>query len=218
MTNVTRLVDIATAGAEPPPGFSAQPFVLLPPEKIPMRDWLYGNLLCRRFMTADFAAGGTGKTSHAIGETLAMVSGKPLLGITPPRRLKVWFWNLEDPRDEIDRRIAAAAKHYGLTAADIDGHLFINHGRETPLVIAEITRAGVSVVRPVVENLVREIKGRGIDVIGVDPFVSSHKVTENDNNAIDAVVKEWGNVVEEGNCAGRLSHHIRKGEHHVTVH
>ena len=47
--------------------------------------------------------------------SLAQVSGKNLLGVFPPRRLRVWLWNLEDPQEETERKIQAAAIHYGLT-------------------------------------------------------------------------------------------------------
>ena len=44
----------------------------------------------------------------------------------------------------------------------------------------------------------------------IDPFVSSHRVTENDNNAIDAVAKKWNTVADATNVAIDLSHHTRK--------
>lgn len=46
----------------------------------------------------------------------------------------------------------------------------------------------------------------------MDPFVSSHTVSENDNAAIDAVVKQaWVKIAHSCNCAVNLVHHIRKG-------
>jgi hypothetical protein len=62
----------------------------------------------------------------------------------------------------------------------------------------------------VVEDLISEIKSLAIDVLIVDPFISSHAVPENDNNAIDAVVKAWGRIAGEGNCAVELVHHTKK--------
>jgi len=47
-------------------------------------------------------------------EAIAMASGHELLGIKPVKKLKVWYWNGEDPREEIDRRFAAICKHYGI--------------------------------------------------------------------------------------------------------
>ncbi len=46
--------------------------------------------------------------------------------------------------------------------------------------------------------------------MAIDPFVSSHRVTENDNNAIDAVAKQWNAIADATNIAVELSHHTRK--------
>lgn len=61
-----------------------------------------------------------------------------------------------------------------------------------------------------VDSLVAEIIARKIDVLIIDPFVSCHEVQENDNSAMDMVVKEWGKVADRGNCAVELVHHTRK--------
>src|SRR4051794_17999072 len=93
---------------------SATPFRWRDPATIPARKWLYGRHYARQFLTCTIASSGMGKTSLGIGEILTMVSGKPVLGITPPERSRVWLWNGEDPRDEIDRRIEAAMLQYRL--------------------------------------------------------------------------------------------------------
>lgn len=188
----------------------ATPYHWTMPEKIPMRDWLYGKLLIRCFLSMTIAGGGIGKSSLIVAEVLAMVSGKDLLGVSPPRKLKVWLWNLEDPQVETTRKIQATAMHYKLNGNDITKRLFVNSGRDTPLVIAKTLREGVVICHPVVDDLVQEIKEKEIDVLIVDPFVSCHEVAENDNSAIDMVAKEWSRVAEIANCAVHLVHHTRK--------
>jgi hypothetical protein len=139
-----------------------------------------------------------------------MVSGKPLLGVTPDDRLRVWVWNLEDPQEETKRKIQAAALHYELEPDDIGDRLMVDSGREQKLVIATTTKTGTVIMQPVVDSLVDEIIKHKIDVLVIDPFVSCHEVAENDNSAMDMVVKEWGRVAERGNCAVHLVHHTRK--------
>ena len=73
-----------------------------------------------------------------------------------------------------------------------------------------MTRNGAQIVRPVVDSLVAELIARKIDILKIDPFVSSHAVPENDNGAMDMIVKEWGRVADRANCAVELSHHPRK--------
>ena len=52
----------------------------------------------------------------------------------------------------------------------------------------------------------------------IDPFISSHRVMENDNNAIDAVAKTWTGIADATNTAIDLAHHSRKtGGAEVTV-
>jgi AAA domain len=188
----------------------ASPYVWTEPQNIPLRDWLYGRLLVRRFLSLTIAPGGVGKSSLIAAEALAMVSGRDLLGVLPARRLKVWVWNLEDPQEETMRKIQAAAKQYHLNADDIGDRLFINSGRDQALIIARLRPTGLVILRPVLEALVQQIKELGIDVLVIDPFVSCHEVPENDNSAIDSVAKEWSRVAELGNCAVHLVHHTRK--------
>jgi hypothetical protein len=189
---------------------SAQPYVFRDPTKIPRRDHLYGNHLLRGFTSATVAPGALGKSSLIIAETLAMVTHRPLLKVrVGSRPLRVWLWNLEDPSEEMQRRIQAACLQYGLTADDLGNRLFVN-SRETGLVIAKGNYSGAVVLEPVVDAIVQEITAQQIDVLAIDPFVSCHFVSENDNGAIAAVVKAWGRVAGVGNCAIELVHHARK--------
>jgi hypothetical protein len=192
------------------PIIQATPYVWADPQSIPRREWLYGHHLIRKFVSATVAPGGVGKSSLLLAETIAMVSGKALLGILPPASLRVWLWNLEDPLEETTRRIQATAKHYHLTAEDLGDRLFVDSGRDQPLVIAETTRTGTVIIRPVIDAIIVQIRTRKIDVVIIDPFVSSHLVSENDNIAMDMVVKEWARVADLTNCAIELIHHTRK--------
>jgi hypothetical protein len=188
----------------------ATPYVFKDPATIPQREWLYGQLLVRKIVSATISPGGIGKSSLVAAEALAMVSGQDLVGVKPDEQLRVWLWNLEDPQEETERKIQAAALHYELTPEDIGDRLLIDSGRDQKLVIAQTTRDGAVIVQPVVDSLVAEIVARKIDVLVIDPFVSCHEVAENDNSAMDMVVKEWGRVAQRGNCAVHLVHHTRK--------
>jgi len=188
----------------------ATPFVWRDPRSIPPRRWLYGRHYIRRFATTTVAPGGLGKTSLILVEALAMVTGKPLLGVRVPERLRVWIWNGEDPREEIERRLAAACIHFGITPEDIGDRLFIDSGREMPIVIAQKLGEGTTIHRPVVQAMTAEILRNKIDLVILDPFVSCHGVPENDNGAVDKVVKECGGIAEAGNCGFELVHHVRK--------
>ncbi|WP_176733400.1 AAA family ATPase [Bosea sp. BIWAKO-01] len=196
--------------SEGPKPVSATPFVWIDPKTIPRREWLYGSHYARKYLSATFGAGGGGKTAHSYTEALAMASGKPLLGEIPRERRRVWTINLEDPIEEIDRRVMAAALHYSLRPDDIEGYLWTDSGREQQFVVVRTEGRDIKVVEPVVAALIAEIKERQIDVLIVDPFVSTHSVPENDNGAIQAVAAAWVRVAHEANCSVELVHHVRK--------
>ena len=190
----------------------ASPYDWTDPASIQARRWLYGHHLIRAFVSATIAPGGVGKSSLVIAEALAMVTGRKLLHHDVrggPHR--VWLFNLEDPLEELQRRIQATAQHFGITREDIAGRLFVNSGRDRDLVVATETREGVRLIEPEIDALVHQIRTNQIDAVIVDPFVSSHDVTENDNRAIDKVVKgAWLRVATQTDCAIDLVHHTGK--------
>ena len=160
-------------------------------------------------MSGTVAPSGIGKSSLGMVEDLAMVTGRPLLGVRPVRPLKVWYWNGEDPEDEIERRFAAIMLHYGIEPREVEGRLFFGSGREAPIVLATMGSNGAVIAEPVVEQ---EIQAKGIDALVLDPFVSTHGVSENDNGAIDRVAKRWAKIADRTNAAVELIHHVRKGQ------
>jgi hypothetical protein len=196
----------------PPTPIKATPFEWRPEAEIPPRLWLYGKHLLRRFVSVDVAAGGTGKSSVKIGEALAMASGRDLYGIpVHDGPLNVWLYNLEDPAEESERRIHATANWVKIAPGEVAGGFYVDSGRDQRCVIATETEYGARIAQPVYNQIKAQLLERKIDVLTIDPFVSSHEVSENDNRAVDAVVKAWGRLADECNCSINLVHHVRKG-------
>lgn len=208
--------DVAEAFAPPAPPavrlVRATPFAWRPTAQIPKREWLYGKHLLRKFVSLDIAAGGVGKSSLKVGEAIAMASGRDIYdkGL-PEGALTTWFWNLEDPAEETERRIHATLQRFGIKPEQLGDRLYTDSGRDQPLVIATEGPSGAMIARPVVDALIEEMLDRKIDVLIVDPFISSHQVSENDNNAIDVVAREWNVIAERTGAAINLVHHVRKG-------
>lgn len=202
-------IGISSAPAEQP-AFVATPFQWIDPKTLARREFAFGTHYIRKYVSVTVSPGGLGKTSNSIVEAISMGAGKALLGVKPPQRLKVWLFNAEDPRDEMERRIMAACIHYRLSPKDIEGHLFLDTGREQELVVAIDDKRGVKIQVPVVEAVVEQITRNGIDVMIVDPFVSTHQVNENDNGAIDKVAKLWAQIADRTNCSIDIVHHLRK--------
>ena len=173
--------------------------------------WIYGNHYLRSFVSVLASAGGVGKTSLQIVEALAIVTGKPLLGEPVKEQTNVWIVNLEDPLEEIQRRVLAAMKHYDIRPEEVRGKLFVNAGRDFSLKFGIQTREGVLPNTKLVEYLCHKIPEKQIGCVFIDPFVGAHSINENDNMAVNAIVGEIRRVADETSCAIGLVHHIRKG-------
>lgn len=198
------------AANQPPPRIQPTPFVLQDPSTLPRREWLYGTHLIRKEISATLAPGGVGKTSLGVAEAVAMATGRPLLGVHVAKPLRVWLWNGEEPQEELMRRLHAVCLRYDITSRDLGDRLLVDNGHDTALVLAEQTRDGTTIREPVVDALVAALKGREVDVMVCDPFVSTHNVTENDNNAIQKAATGWKTVAVRAEVAIGLAHHTRK--------
>lgn len=202
----------------------ATPFVWREPRSLPRQQWVYGYELQRGLLSALIAPGAAGKSTYLMARALCMVTGNGRFRQrvwNGPHR--VWLWNLEDKRIHLERMLHAFCLHFGVREEDIADRLFMDSAvRNGPgegeydsqilKLATEEKGEGFKIQRPVVDALIRELRARGIDHLDVDPFVSSHSVSENDNGAIDAVSKEWAHVAAETNCSISLAHHVRKFE------
>lgn len=151
---------------------------------------------------------------------LSLATGKPLLGKTvweKPKR--AWYWNLEDDREELDRQITSAALHHRIPPDAIAGRLWIDSGPDGQgLCTASEDGDGFKLLLPVYDALRDALIEREIDVLIVDPFVSSHAADENSNTRIDAIAKAWAAVAKAARCSIVLVHHSRKlGGQKVTA-
>ena len=109
--------------------FTPTPFKHRDLATFPRREFIYGRLYIRQFLSATVAPGGVGKSALAIAESVAMASGRDLLGVTPVRALRVWYWNGEDPAEEIQRRVEAVCLHFDIDPKEIEGRLFMIRAR-----------------------------------------------------------------------------------------
>lgn len=199
--------------APPEPGelFPATPFDPASLIDLPRRQWVYGRFLIRKFVSVLGAPGGTGKTAYAFAVAVSVALGEPLLDEPVHEPGNVWIYNLEDPRDELLRRLAAVLRYYRTDPIELIDRLFLDSGRDRPLVVAQTLRDGTVVAAPVVDALVAELLARQIKLLVVDPFVKSHRVEENRNEQIDFVASLWGRVADQADCTVLLVHHFRKG-------
>ena len=182
-------------------------------QDIPPRQWLYGSHYIRKFLSCTVSPGGLEKSQLAIAEALSMATGKDLLRKQAPLldKYRVWYFNVEDPIEELARRVEATAMHYGIEQSDIEDRLLIDSGRDQKLVIARENAGQIVKVSAVYDSLLGQINEYGIDCLIVDPFIHTYAgISENDNNAIGEVIDMYKALADDGNCSVEMIHHSRK--------
>ena len=194
----------------------ALPYTYTPSERLPARPWVMMGVTLKGYLTTTVASGGTGKTTLLLTEAAAVATGLPIMGIKPKITGNVLYFNGEDPLEEIELRMAALIEHHGrlhpLKPQDLEGRFFVQSGRETDAFILTTQEKGVTYVVPQrEEELVAFIRANNIVLMVVDPFVSVHNSSENDNGAINAVARAWAKIAHDAGCAVHLAHHAKKG-------
>jgi hypothetical protein len=173
------------------------------------RRWLYGRHLIRGYVSATVSPGGVGKTTIELIEAVALASGCDLLGVPVRQRVRVWHYNLEDPRDELLRRVWAICEHFKLSPAELEEWLYLDSGRDCKMIVAEPVN-GVVVPAVAADQVIEQMKRLDISVLQVDPLVKAHWAEENDNKQIDAVLDVFADIAKQCNAAIDLVHHTRK--------
>jgi hypothetical protein len=190
--------------------FIPTPFKWRDPSTFPRRQFVYGRHYARQFLSVTAAQTKVGKSSLGLVEAVAMAAGRNLLGVEPVRAMRVWYWNGEDPKEELERRVLAICLHYSIDHALVEKNLFLDSGRDTEIIVATQTKTGAKITIPVEDALTAALIDGKFDAFILDPFVSIHRVSENDNMMIDAVAKTFGRIAGNANVAIETIHHTRK--------
>jgi len=183
---------------------------------IPPRQWVHGTDALKGEVTMVAAPGGVGKSSTVLVMSLAMATGKSLLGRETYGTRKVMLWSGEDGRTEIDRRIMAAMKHYKLTPKDIGDRLHVVTHDDLPLnMVREVKdQQGdrrTEINSTDVDYLIEYMREHKIEVASFDPLVSVHQTDENSNTDATIVTEAFKKVASQADAAIVLVHHVSKG-------
>lgn len=181
------------------------------PSTIPPREWLYGTQLLRGFVSVLVAPGGVGKTAYAMGIAMALASGRQIFNERVFARCNVAVLNLEDPMDELERRLAALMLHHQMDREAIEGRYFLYSADDRRVTIAMLSEDGSEVVHPDEAAIIREIQAHEIGLLVVDPFAESHGLDENSNPQMIRAAAAWRRIARLTGCAILLIHHVRKG-------
>jgi hypothetical protein len=175
------------------------------------RAWILGTRYLKGYTTLTVAPGGSGKSMLLILEGLSIASGKKLTHGVVKTKGAVWLYNTEDPFDELDRRVLAAAKHHKLTRKDLS-QFYYSSAYENPMTLVAYNEKNQPVKNDdLIESIIKDIIARGIVLFIVDPFVECHTAGENDNGAINMVMRVFRYIAYKTGCAVSIVHHVSKG-------
>ena len=182
------------------------------PLKLSPRQWLLGYRYLPEYVTLTIAPGGVGKSLLTILEGLSIASGKQLTQDPVRKTGAVWLFNTEDPFDELDRRVVAAAKFHKLSKQDM-AQFYYSSGYDNPLKLVAADDHNRPIVNTgLVDAIIKQIRLRSVKLFILDPFVECHDVNENDNSAIATVAQAFRKIAKETGCAVSLVHHTSKGK------
>lgn len=177
-------------------------------ETLKARDWLYARHYIRRYLSLTVAPGGLGKSLLVMTEAIAMATGRDLLGVKPKKRLRVCYYNAEDPMDEIRLRVAAICKHHGIPEEELRGWFFADSGRRAePLIIAGGTPATPNMTT--LNRLKAIVRKRKADVLILDPLANMHDAEET-NEAYRTILRPILDMAEAEGFALEIVHHTTK--------
>jgi hypothetical protein len=178
-------------------------------DDIPPRQWILGTTFCGKFLSGLTGAGSAGKTAVRYLQYLSIATGQSFTGEYVHKRCRVLVVCLEDDQDEVRRRLRAARLHYHIDKVALKGWLYVWTPRGVKLMVKD-AKHGV-VPGKMEGQLCALIKKHEIDLTGIDPFIKTHTVGENDNAAIDLVASRLAEIAHELGCAVDYIHHQRKG-------
>ena len=184
------------------------------PARIPQRQWIVAGAILKGYVSIIIGPGGVGKSVYTLVLAI-LVAGRGTRSetdLTGPvkRYARTLVINNEDNGDELERRIAAVMSLYDIQSSELNGQFFYESGYGAKRLICEETTEGEVIRAPFVNKLLGYIQAHDIEMIVVDPFVSTHRSNENDNSKIDDVVQVYKNIAAVTGCAIILVHHTRK--------
>jgi len=173
------------------------------------RKWILGYRYLRNYATAIIAPGGVGKSMLSIVDALAVCSGHGVTGEAVRERGNVWMHNAEDPIEEIELRVSAAAKEHGIALKGDD--LILTSGRDHKIKLVIMQGQNAVWNHLAINAVVKKIKDHNIVLWLIDPLVRMHELdNENDNKKLDTVMDVLSYIAEETGCGIGLIHHTRK--------
>jgi hypothetical protein len=184
----------------------------------PPRAWAYGSFLMYQATSGVAAPPGVGKTTFSF--QIAIAFGLDLnfgpWSPVPGGGGRVWLFNGEEPREELDRRFLAACIEMGVESAEAARRVAYNSGLDERLTLVRLDPRGETVRSPDVDLIKARIRASGFKLFIVDPLIEIHAVKEDTEgfHAIGAALRE---IAHDCDCAVLFFHHTPKAANADTA-
>ena len=177
----------------------------------PPRGWLLGTSFCRGFASSLLGEGAVGKTAMRYAQVLSLAVNRPLTKEHVFRQCRVLVLSFEDGPDELRRRLLAARLHHKIERHELKGWMFLEALGRADGKLLEMDDRGWPKTGALAARLEQTIIERRIDLVMLDPFIKTHGMPENDNNAVDAVAQILTDLAIKYDIAVDVPHHMAKG-------
>lgn len=203
--------DWSAATAEKPPEiFETEEIFPINITDVPPRPWIIPGLTMHGHLSILVAPGGSGKSQLTLQMGIITALGMDWAGWKPRKPQKVLIINAEDDRDEMRRRLYAAAEHMNIDQESLRGKLLIAKNIDD-IVIAQSDPKTKAVHRtPKFDQLRRAIQAQNIGLVVVDPFAETFIGDENANSEIKWAAATWRALARVTDCSVYLVHHTKK--------
>ena len=184
------------------------------PARIPPRQWIvYGSVL-KGHVSIYIGPGGVCKSVYTLVMCILIAARgtRSETDLTGPvnQYAKTLVINNEDDQNEMGRRIAGVLMLYGIQPHELEDRFLYESGYGARRLICEETVSGAVTRAPFVGRLTEYINKNNVELLVIDPLVSTHQSNENDNSKIDDIVQIYKSIAADTGCAIVLVHHTRK--------
>lgn len=171
--------------------------------EIPKRQWVLGDILLKKHLTAIGAVPGCGKTTLAFGFAFSIATGIDLFNEKVHESGAVWYHNAEDPAEEMMMKFEAYCKYYKVDMKTVP---LIITGAETNINFNKHNNNN--------ENLIKELEqtiiSNNIIALFLDPFINIHSCLERDETEMKFVTESLKRIARKSNCSVTFVQHFKK--------
>lgn len=182
-------------------------------ENMPLRPWVAPGRYLRGAMSLTVGPGGASKSSFALLEGIAISLGRAdIAGMKYKQEPRtVWYYNAEDPKAEIERRILGICIRHNISAKSLTRFFYSSGVDGNPLRIAATDQHGRVVLnRPALDYIQSQIQRTSAELVILDPWAGIHSCDENANIEIDQLARQLIRIATESGVALHVIHHSRK--------